>query len=190
MADTSTMKTALLVIDMQNHFTSMVTSSLSNVTKLICHFRSQGLPVIFTQHGHSDAELTPPFRNQLVKKWGPEGSIRIGTRAWEFIPDIVHLILGDALVVPKNTYDAFLGGQLEVRLRTNKVERVVVCGVMTDCCCDTTARGAFNRGFETWLVGDACGTATPAQHKRGLQVFEFAFGDVVSTEEVIKNITA
>lgn len=68
------------------------------------------------------------------------------------------------------------------------MERVVICGVMTDCCCDTTARSAFNRGFETWLVDDACGTASDEQHKAGLKGFGFAFGEVVKTEEVLKRL--
>lgn len=68
------------------------------------------------------------------------------------------------VVIPKNTYDAFLtplpphypviaeNRQLESVLRKAEIERVVVCGVMTDCCVTTTARGCFNRGFETWTV--------------------------------------
>lgn len=185
------MKTALLVIDMQNYFLDMVTSSLPNVTTLIAHFRAASLPVVFTQHGHNDAELTPPFQNQLVRKWGADGSIRIGTDGWGLIPEIRELVQdSDAPVVAKNTYDGFLSTGLEEILRGEKVGRVVVCGVMTDCCCDTTARASFNRGFETWLVGDACGSVNAAQHKAGLRAFGFAFGDVVSTQEVLKSVKA
>ena len=68
------------------------------------------------------------------------------------------------------------------------MERVVVCGVMTDCCCDTTARSAFNRGYETWLVGDACGTASKKQHEAGLNAFGYAFGEVLETEEVVRRV--
>ena len=73
-------------------------------------------------------------------------------------------------------------------LRAKGVERVVVCGVMTDCCCDTTGRSAFNRGFETWLVADACATANKEQHEAGLKAFGFAFGEVLETEEVVRRI--
>ena len=93
-----------------------------------------------------------------------------------------------APVVGKNTYDAFLNTKLEGMLREKEVERVVVCGVMTDCCCDTTARSAFNRGFETWLVDDACGSANKKQHEAGLRGFGFAFGEVLGTAEVLKRI--
>ncbi|KAI1074515.1 Isochorismatase-like protein [Whalleya microplaca] len=88
-------------------------------------------------------------------------------------------------VVAKNTYDAFINTNLGQVLEKKAIDRVVVCGVMTDCCCDTTARSAFNRGYETWLVGDACGSANKTQHEAGLRGFGFAFGKVLTTEEVI-----
>lgn len=97
---------------------------------------------------------------------------------------------GRSETVFKNTYDAFINTDLAEKLRDMGAERVVVCGVMTDCCCDTSARGAFNRGFETWLVSDACGTSSKEQHGRGLKAFGFAFGDVVTTKEVLRRLEA
>lgn len=97
-------------------------------------------------------------------------------------------IAKDHPVVAKNTYDAFINTALESELEKGKVERVVVCGVMTDCCCDTTARSAFDRGYETWLVSDACGSANKMQHEAGLRGFGFAFGEVLTTEEVVKRL--
>lgn len=88
-------------------------------------------------------------------------------------------------VVAKNTYDAFINTDLQQILDEAKIRRVVVCGVMTDCCCDTTARAAFNRGYETWLVSDACGSANKTQHQAGLKGFGFAFGEIPSTDEAI-----
>lgn len=93
-------------------------------------------------------------------------------------------------VVDKNTYDAFINTNLASLLEERKVERIVVVGVMTDCCCDTTARSAFNRGYETWLVKDACGSASKAQHEAGLRGFGFAFGEVLTTNEVIERLEA
>ena len=91
-------------------------------------------------------------------------------------------------VVAKNTYDGFINTDLDDVLKRGSVERVVVCGVMTDCCCDTTARSAFDRGYETWLVQDACGSANKEQHEAGLRGFGFAFGEVLTTAEVIRRL--
>ncbi|KAL9073500.1 MAG: hypothetical protein Q9161_002921 [Pseudevernia consocians] len=181
------MATVLLVVDMQHVFLDMTTTALPNILKLCNHFQASGLPLIFTQHGHSKQDLTPPYKNQLVRKWGPKGSIATGSKDWELIPEI-EKITKDSPVVAKDTYDAFLNTDLSGELQKRSVERVVVCGVMTDCCCDTTARSAFNRGYETWLVRDACGSANMKQHEAGLRAFGFAFGEVLSTEEVQRRL--
>jgi len=100
------------------------------------------------------------------------------------LPEIAQKV-GSCPVVGKNTYDAFINTDLGKMLSEKNIERVVVCGVMTDCCCDTTARSAFNRGYETWLVEDACGSANKKQHEAGLRGFGFAFGDVLETADVL-----
>lgn len=139
-------KTALLVIDMQRVFEPMTTKALPNIKKLISHCQSTSVPVIFTQHGHSQEELTTvPSPNQLVRKWGPDGSIASGSKKWELQDDIQSYLDkaddsstasagGWPKVVHKNTYDAFLNTDLAKILEEAKVERTVICGVMTDCC--------------------------------------------------------
>ena len=181
------MATALLIVDMQYVFLDMTSTALPNVLQLIDHFKAKAMPCIFTQHGHTKEELTPPYKNQLVRKWGPNGSIAIGSRDWEMIPEVARKAEGCSLV-GKNTYDAFINTNLNNIMEEKNVEKIVVCGVMTDCCCDTTARSAFNRGFETWLVKDACGSANKQQHEAGLRGFGFAFGDVLTTSEVMSRV--
>lgn len=158
--------------------------TIPNITKLVSHFRDSSFPVIFTQHGHTQEELTPPHYggSQLVRKWEPEGSIRRGSHEGQFIPEIAKLVgsaeggastsTGAATVVEKNTYDAFINTSLASALEEKQVGRVVITGVMTDCCCDTTGRSAFNRGYATWMV-----------RVRG---FGFAFGEVPLTRDVLK----
>lgn len=201
-------RTALLVIDMQVFFESMTTTALPNIISLCNHFTDTSAPIIFTQHGHTQAELTARSSpNQLVCKWGASGSIAVGSSDWELTDDLRKFIpkfpaqpvqLGESYppdpeqfpkLLAKNTYDAFINTNLAKILETSKIERVVVCGVMTDCCCDTTARSAFNRGYETWLVSDACGSANKRQHEAGLRGFGFAFGEVLTTSEAIRRLS-
>ncbi|KAF2269632.1 Isochorismatase hydrolase [Lojkania enalia] len=188
---------------MQNHFTSMTKTALPNIVKLTRFFNKHSQPVLFTQHGHPPADFEEPITNQLVRKWGISGSIHTGSEDWELMPQIQELVkveekrvaeeegerAKDGVIVPKNTYDAFLHTGLEERLRGMGVERVVICGVMTDCCCDTSGRSAFNRGFETWLVSDAMGSVVKRQHEAGLKGWGFGFGDVIATEEVIERLS-
>ncbi|KAF2837438.1 Isochorismatase hydrolase [Patellaria atrata CBS 101060] len=179
------MTTALLVIDMQVVFTPLTHTALPIILTLASYFRTQDLPLLFTQHGHPPADLTPPLTNQLVRKWGVRGSIHTNSPPWELLPAIKTLVEDTSSpVVGKNTYDAFLNTELEGLLRERNVKRVVVTGVLTDCCVDTSARAAFNRGFETWVVRDAVGTGE-GRGERALEAWEFGYGDVVSAEEVV-----
>lgn len=178
---------------MQNFFIPMTTNALPNIKRLVKHFKSNSLPILFTQHGHSPDELSGKKLNQLVLKWGVSGSIAQESDDWQFQDDLKEYLTSSEMgewpkVIAKNTYDAFINTNLQQALDEAKIERVVVCGVMTDCCCDTTARSAFNRGYETWLVSDACGSANKTQHQAGLRGFSFAFGEVPSTEEAISSL--
>lgn len=137
--------TALLVIDMQHFFASMTTSALPNIQKLIEYFQSssesKSSPIVFTQHGHTEEELTAdPSPSQLVRKWGPDGSIARGSKDWELQDEMQKYISREdsedscPRIVHKNTYDAFIDTDLSQILEEAGVERTIVCGVMTDCC--------------------------------------------------------
>lgn len=160
----------------------MLTGVLPQILKLHEYFHSTTRPIIFTQHGHTKEDLTPPYPNQLVRRWGPEGSIARGSSQADFVPAIKALVTSDSLFVHKNTYDAFINTNLTSLLDERRIERLVICGVMRDCCCDTTARSAFNRSYETWLVSDACGSANKTQHQAGLKGFGFMADGVMMTK--------
>jgi nicotinamidase-related amidase len=183
-------QTALLVIDMQNFFESMTRAALPNIQRLISHFQSTSSTIIFTLHGHTEEELTvDPSPNQLVRKWGPDQSVAIGSEDWQFQQPLKQCTTQPgSTVVAKNTYDAFINTSLTTVLEDKAVERILVCGVMTDCCCDTTARSAFNRGYETWLISDACATASRSQHQAALKGFSFGYGPVITTQDALRSL--
>ncbi|KAF2029807.1 Isochorismatase hydrolase [Setomelanomma holmii] len=190
---TTSTKTALLIIDMHKIFLPMTKTCLLNIIKISQHFTSKGWPQFFTQHGHPDSGFREPITNQLVKKWCIDGSIHYGSHNWELIPNIKKLVEEARQDLEKdfrekNVYGAFIGADLEERLRREGVQRVVIVSVMTDCCCDTTGRGAFNRGFEKWMVSDGMGSADKTQHEAGLKAWGFGYGDVIDTEEVLKRL--
>ncbi|KAL8678446.1 MAG: hypothetical protein Q9224_007114, partial [Gallowayella concinna] len=119
------MSTALLIVDMQVIFTSMTSHCLSNILTLSTHFQHHSLPRIFTQHGHTKEELTPPYKNQLVKKWGPSGSIAKDSPDWELMPDIIKIAAdNDCPIIHKNTYDAFINTNLAEVLKEREIQRV------------------------------------------------------------------
>jgi len=100
----------------------------------------------------------------------------------------------------KGVNSAFIGTDLEDRLRAAGATTVVIAAITTDHCGSTTARMSGNLGFETWVVGDACATfdregpdgeVFPADliHRTSLASLHGEFADVVSTEEAIARLS-
>ncbi len=95
---------------------------------------------------------------------------------------------GDILV--KTQYDAFYGTDLEKILRERGVKAVVVCGVMTHLCCETTARSAFVRGFDVYLPVDATATYTEALHRASLLTLAHGFAVPLLTADLLRRLEA
>jgi len=185
------MRTALVVIDMQNAFaipTNIMKEPLPNIKKLHAFFDRRGWPVVFTQHGHTDEDLTPPFKNQLVRKLGPDNVLKTGSKDWELIPEIWK-ITKDAPVVAKNTFNAFQSHELGRILQSNEVDRVVITGVKTINCCLATSISALTQDYDTWLVSDACASDTQGDHGTGIRAAQADLIDTPTTEEAITLLT-
>lgn len=159
--------TALLVIDMQNHFSSLATPILKPLTSTITTCRHAAVPVIFTRHRH-----TTPLTPTPLTEWWPNDLIMDNTPASKLLPSID--VREEDMVVEKDTYSAFRGTRLEERLREMGVEEVIVTGVMTNLCCETTAREAFVRGFRVFFSTDA--TATICEEMQVATVVNLAYG--------------
>ena len=181
------MKTALVIIDMQNFFSRIVDKPLANIKTLHEFFEQTSEPIIFTQHGHTEDELVPPIKNQLIRLVGADNVIMVNTPDWELIPDIWKMAK-DAPVIAKNTYDAFMATDLEACLRQQNVERLIITGVMTDVCCQTTAVSGFVRGYKTWLISDACWTDYLVQHVRAVKALGPLIGRVYTTAEAVDRL--
>lgn len=91
----------------------------------------------------------------------------------------------DVLVRDKTTYDAFMGTALEPSLREAHAGSVVICGCMTNLCCETTARSAFCRGFNAWFPEDANGTRTREMHERSIENLRYGFATICDTATLI-----
>lgn len=171
------MKTALLVIDVQDSFRldparwakRSNARFEQNVTRLIAAFREAGEPVVFVLHNDSD----PGFR-----PGDPE------VRLMSFL-DRRH---GELLIV-KNTRNAFTSTDLQARLDAMGVTRVAVCGISTEQCCETTTRVAADLGYEVDFVTEATltfpiGTLTvEAIVERTEAVLRGRFARIVTVEE-------
>ena len=90
------------------------------------------------------------------------------------------------LVVRKNTYDAFNGTELAQSLADMGVTDLVVCGVMTNLCCETTAREAFCRDLRVKFVADGTGTAADSMQIATLINLAYGFAEVVLAEDLLE----
>ena len=157
-------RSALLVVDIQDSFKA--TSRWErrsnprfeeNVDRLIQAWRGAGLPVIFVLHTDPDPgfETTSPFF-KLMDFLKPEP--------------------GESVIV-KNTRNAFTSTNLQEMLREKGVERLVVTGISTEQCCETTTRVAADLGFDVDFVTEAT---------RTFPITDEATGEVLSTDEIVR----
>ena len=175
---------ALLLIDLQVHFGRAATGLAPRLARLAAAARAAGVPVIWTQHGHPDPAADAAASN-LVRWWGPGDSIKIGSPGWRLVGGLgVDEGGGDIVLSEKRTYDAFHGTRLAALLSATGRSALVVGGVLTELCVETTARAAFVRGVDVVVLGDGCGSADPARHAASLAVLGFGFATVATCAEV------
>ena len=181
-------KAALLVLDMQRYFLdfdshAFVPSApaiIPGIKKLIEAFMRTGRPVVATRHHNT------PEDAGMMSKW------------WR---DLIHpqdaynqyistLNFENTIQVEKTQYDAFLGTLLEETLRAHQIEQVVIAGVMTHLCCETTARSAFMRGFEVFFAVDGTATYNEDLHRASLLTLSHGFAVPVLVEELLGTMEA
>uniref|UniRef100_A0A803LRX9 Isochorismatase-like domain-containing protein n=1 Tax=Chenopodium quinoa TaxID=63459 RepID=A0A803LRX9_CHEQI len=167
---------------MQNYFSSIAKPIIPAITTTINLCKSAGIPVILTRHRHKPGD----DGGVLGEWWGGE-IIVDGTPESNLITEVVEAAIGedkkegdnDMEVVEKDTYSAFRNTGLEERLKKMGVKEVVISGVMTNLCCETTAREAFVRGFRVFFSTDATATSSDELHDGTLVNMAYGFAYLV-----------
>jgi nicotinamidase-related amidase len=174
-------RSALLVIDCQNYFVGDPAPDgapiLPRINELIGKFHSLNRPVIFTRHMHKKDKSD----FGMIGEWWPENII-------EDTPESeIHKSLDfgpNDIVIRKNRYSSFYNTGLDEILREKGVRDIVISGVMTNLCCETTARDAFMRDYRVFFPADVMGTASEAMHFASLMNIAFGFGVVLRSREI------
>ena len=172
---------ALLVIDLQNYFRQIVRPVLGNIQNIIQFCRQKNIPVIFTQHGHTDAASDGGV---LGEWWGQV--ILHGTKDWKFIPEMK--IESKDMVLQKKRYSAFFETDLEKFLRSKGIKDLIISGVMTNLCCETTARDAFMRDYRVFFLIDGTATGKDDHHLATLKNLGYGFAYLMTCNELIQNL--
>ena len=84
----------------------------------------------------------------------------------------------------KATYSAFLNTDLDIQLKNNKIKNIIICGVKTNLCCETTAREAFLKDYNVIFVADATMTNNELMHLSSLINLSYGFANVIYTDEI------
>ncbi len=198
--------TALLVIDVQREyfdpdgpaFVAHAADVLAPINRLIDAFRDHDLPIVFVRH-EQRADGSDAGRMGDFAAPDEDDSFVAGTPRVELVAGL-HVRPDDVIVV-KRRYSAFLGTDLESILRTAGARAVVVTGLMTSFCCETTARDAHGRDYEVLFVADANEgpdledqSGAPVPHdailRNTMTALGAGFAEIVTAADVIGRLEA
>ncbi len=175
-------KSALLILDMQKFFLeershAYIPSALPIIPKiksLAEAYKLMGLPIIYTRHLNTGKDA------MLMGKWWRD-FITEDSDLSEIIP---KLIIPDSIVIRKTQYDGFYRTNLEDILREKEIDQLIITGVMSHLCCETTVRSAFVRGFTVFFPIDGTATYNEDFHWATFLNLSHGFAVPVLTEEL------
>lgn len=186
----------LLVVDVQNDFVSPkgsaaqrgddVSSAVAivpNLVRLIEEARRVSLTVVYVKTTHSEWTDTPSWIYRSSQKSGLN-TCREGTWGAEFYEGISPL--PSERVVIKHRYSAFINTDLNTVLKAKGIESVLVTGVATNVCVETTARDAYMYDYYVTMVEDCAAAYEPKLHENTLENIRRHFGLVASSREIIQ----
>lgn len=178
-------KAALVVIDLQKGIASRPTKPhsadtvIANAAKLVDAFRKNQMPVFLvhvkntpetTLHAISDETFQRP-PGQMPPDWA------------EFVPQVAPV--PSDIVIAKKQWGAFYGTDLDLQLRRRKLDTIVLCGIATDYGVESTARFAYEYGYQQVFAEDAMASMTEEQHNAAVKFVLRRMGRVRSTQEIL-----
>jgi nicotinamidase-related amidase len=182
-------KSALLVIDMQRFFAdpggrgylSCTAAIVPNLRQLLKVFRRARRPVIFTRHAHHPRMLDAG----IMVRWWKENIVE-GTPDSEVISGLAPR--ASEKVVTKHRYSAFFDTDLQTVLRSLRIEDLIISGVMTNMCVESTARDAYFRDYRCLIPADATGAPTEEMHCASLLNLAYGFAWVTTSAAIVQQV--
>ena len=204
--------TALLIIDMQRDFVeaggfgeslgndvSILRKTIAPIKKVLQACRKLGMMVVHTREGHrpdlSDCPPSKMARGRPKRKIGDDGAMgRLlvrGAKGHDIVPEL-YPVPGEA-VIDKPGKGAFYATDLELILRNARIRTLIVCGVTTEVCVNTSVREANDRGFDCVVLEDCVGSYFPEFQKAGLAMIKAQggiFGWVSDSKNALQALAA
>ncbi|MDZ7263293.1 MAG: isochorismatase family protein [candidate division KSB1 bacterium] len=173
---------ALLIIDMQEYFRAIAAPILPAMISLIQCCRQAKLPIIYTRHAHRD----PVSDGGMLANWWSELIID-GTAAAKLLPEIAPQV--NEQVILKHRYSAFFETDLQAILQQRQIRQLIIGGVMTNLCCETTAREAFVRDYEVIFLSDGTATSHQDYQRATLLNLAYGFAHILTCQELCQLIS-
>ena len=180
-----TTKTALVVIDLQKGIVAGVTEPhasaevVKNAAALAAAFRAKKMPVFLVR-------VTPSADGKDGLSPSADNAMKFGVRSpdWaDIVPEMQRA--PDDFIITKRQWGAFYGTELDLQLRRRNVETIVLCGISTNVGVESTARDAYERGYQQIFVEDACAARSAEEHIHAMQGIFRRMGRVRSTQEIL-----
>jgi nicotinamidase-related amidase len=190
-------KAALLVIDMQEEFVKPhwtpswvpeATHQVPKIKMLIEHCRSENIPVIYTVFSRTNNYLDRPKSGKFMPNRYP--NLHIDPSEYYDEGKVWHELAprNDEIIIHKPSYGAFYDTPMETILKNLGKDTVIICGTLTNYCCGTTARQAYERGFYVVFGSDVTATDDPEMQEPELKVLRKGFAKVMTCEEIINSL--
>ncbi|MDB5454754.1 MAG: isochorismatase hydrolase [Caulobacter sp.] len=192
-------RTALLVIDMQVDFAApqgvigqygvdmrLVEPALAAAQRLTAAARAAGTPVIFVGLVTRPETDSPAWKERMRRRGGDPDVESALCRAGQPGADFYGPTpLPGETVIEKTRYSAFIGTDLDAQLKAMGVDTLVVCGLTTECCVDSTVRDAFHRDYHAFIAVDACAAYERDLHEGALKSLDLSYAILTDTDQVV-----
>ncbi|MBI5001463.1 MAG: cysteine hydrolase [Euryarchaeota archaeon] len=180
---------SLIVVDMQRYFLEKGAPAylpasrhvLGRVQRVIDAFSKARRPIFATRYKSSRDDVDP-----TVEWWG----VRLDPTSELTAIDPRVRLPKDTVILDKHLYGAFESTDIGARLKELGADSVFVCGVMTDLCCETTAREAFQRGFRVHVIADGTATINERLQVSALATLAHGFAFIVTADETVGMVSA
>ena len=182
-------KTALVVIDLQKGITAINTEPytskivVENTVKILRELRKNKMSV-FLVHVTPSPDLKDALRpvaetSYQMLKYDPSWS--------EFVPELN--IQSSDFIITKHQWGAFYGTELDLQLRRRGIDTIILCGISTNLGVESTARYAYELGFNQIFVSNAMSARSKEEHENSLKYIFPRLGLVRKTEEVLQALS-
>ncbi len=189
-------ETALVVIDMQKFYVSDVPPAVAivpNINKLAATFRERGAHVAWVRMtaGENGKSLWPLYHDYFFTKENAarhRDNLTAGADGHELYPTLD--VRSDDIQATKLRFSAFMptASDLPEKLTAAGIKNVVITGMLTNMCCETSARDAMMLDFRVVMVPDANAARFVEDHTIGFSTVFQSFGDVMTVDEVIGDL--